>query len=97
MDLQAVAASTAQRIGVVQAGLDWLAAQGQVTVVKKENDTWQLAPGTAQAPAGDAARVWNRLNAMLTESAAYRAYFRRAPLEPLLSELAIVRGEGPRA
>jgi single-stranded-DNA-specific exonuclease len=83
IDLEAVAAITAQRIGTVQAGLDWLAARGQTGMVEREEVRWRLAAavGYGDLPTADAART--RLDALLAETAAYRAYLRDAPAETL--------------
>jgi hypothetical protein len=83
IDLEAVAATTAQRIGTVQAGLDWLAARGQTGIVEQEEVRWRLAAAAEydDQQAADAART--RLDALLAETAAYRAYLRDAPEETL--------------
>jgi single-stranded-DNA-specific exonuclease len=83
IDLEAVAATTAQRIGTVQAGLDWLAARGQTGIVEREETRWHLAAAARydDQQAADAART--RLDALLAETAAYRAYLRDAPAETL--------------
>ncbi len=79
VDLEAVAAHLAHRVGTVRAGLEWLAAVGQVVVVEQANNAWRLAPGSGQrdAPAIEAARA--RLDALLAETAAFRAYLRDLP------------------
>lgn len=83
-DLEAAAAVTAQRPLAVQAGLEWLAARGQVTVAELGDESWQLAPGTGQADAQETHEARARLDALLAESAAYRAYARIAPPASLL-------------
>jgi single-stranded-DNA-specific exonuclease len=79
VDLEAAAAALAQRIVTVQAGLEWLAAQGQIVIVERADATWRLAPGSGQRIpyAANAARA--RLESLLAETAAYRAYLRTAP------------------
>jgi single-stranded-DNA-specific exonuclease len=83
IDLEAAAAALAHRAATVQAGLDWLAARGQITILHRDNDHWRLAAGAGQSdpPAVQTARV--RLDALLAETAAYRNYLRTAPLTAL--------------
>jgi len=83
VDLEAAAAAVAQRVSAVQAGLEWLAAQGQIAIVERTDNLWRLAPGSGQQDpqAAEAARA--RLDALLAETAAYRAYARSAPAEAL--------------
>jgi single-stranded-DNA-specific exonuclease len=84
VELVAAAATTAQRVSTVRAGLEWLAAQGQVTLLEKANDAWQLAAEghCAYPEAVDSARL--RLDALLAETAAYRTYFRNTPADGLV-------------
>jgi single-stranded-DNA-specific exonuclease len=79
IDLEAVAATTTQRIGTVRAGLDWLAARGQMSIAEREEVRWRLALAVdhGDLPITEAARA--RLDALLAETAAYRAYLRDAP------------------
>jgi single-stranded-DNA-specific exonuclease len=83
IDLEAVAATTAQRIGTVRVGLDWLAAQEQIAIVEQDTERWRISTAVARSDlqAVDAART--HLEALLTETAAYRAYLRDAPAETL--------------
>jgi single-stranded-DNA-specific exonuclease len=84
IDLEVAAAALAHRCTTVQTGLEWLAARGQITILARDDDHWQLAPGPGQPDpqATDAARA--RLDALLAETAAYRAYLRTAPAAALL-------------
>lgn len=84
IDLEAVAARTAQCIGTVRAGLEWLAARGQAGIVEREEARWRLAAAAEydDQQVADAARS-TRLDALLAETAAYRAYLRDAPAETL--------------
>lgn len=76
--IQKIAAATGQREVVVRMGLDWLAAKGLFTADWPDGDTVVLKPGGE--PDSDAARLLASLRAMLAETAAFRAYFRRADL-----------------
>ena len=82
--LEAAAAATAQRVTTVKAGLEWLAAQGQVQIADREPDCWHLtmASGPPDPQAARLARA--RLKAILVETAAYRHYACQAPAEALL-------------
>ncbi len=78
--LPVLAAATAQRLPTVQAGLDWMQAQGHFTITRQEGEQVWVVEG-AQAPNGpadpslDPDHITLRLKALLDESAAYRAYF----------------------
>jgi len=82
--LEAAAAATAQRIVVVQAGLEWLAARGQVCIVSKATDCWEIRAGSEQADPQNVQIARARLDALLAETAAYRQYARQAPPTALL-------------
>lgn len=84
MSLSALAAATAQRETTVQAGLQWLAAKGQVRIVTSAGNQVTLAAGNGQRSAE--VEYWqHRVVALLEETAAYRAYFARANAATLLS------------
>jgi single-stranded-DNA-specific exonuclease len=78
-----LAAATAQRETTVRAGIAWLAAAGRIVVRSEEGDELRLAAGMEQREASltDAAA---HLKALLEETAAYRAHFRRAGKETLM-------------
>ncbi|HVU12126.1 MAG TPA: single-stranded-DNA-specific exonuclease RecJ [Phototrophicaceae bacterium] len=78
--LAALAAATTQREITVRTGLEWLVARGQITFVSAST----LAQGSGQ-PSPDLARITDRLNALLRETAAYRAFYRRADSARLLA------------
>ena len=80
-----LAAATAQREITVRAGLEWLAARGQIAISGDENGTLQLVSGTGKIMPGQA-EIGERLTAHLRETAAYRAFYRRADPTRLLSE-----------
>jgi len=79
VDLEAAAARLAHRVGTIETGLEFLAAQGIVQIVERGQARWKLARGTGhQDPqATDMANA--ALDALLAETAAYRAYAREAP------------------
>jgi single-stranded-DNA-specific exonuclease len=84
MDLETAAAKLGHRRSTVAAGLDTLAAQGSIQITDRQNDLWHLvrSAGPAEPEAVEVARA--RLEELLAESAAYRDYARRAPVQNLL-------------
>jgi hypothetical protein len=92
MNLDRAAAALGQTRAVVEAGLDLLAAGGSLAIIECDTASWRLAHGDSlpQMDAQHLARV--RLDALLAETAAYRDYFRNAPVTALVKLLA---SEGP--
>ncbi len=82
VDIQALAAATAQREATVRAGLEWLAAHGDVTL-HEENEGVRLEIGDKN-PKSDLSQATARLRALLEETRAYRAHFARAEAERLM-------------
>jgi len=83
--LERLAAATAQREITIRAGLDWLAARGQINITDETDGTITLAAGSGQASA-DLPALSEHLAAHLRETAAYRAFYRRADPARLLAE-----------
>jgi len=83
VSLTALAAATAQREATVRAGLEWLAARGQVRPIEETSDTLGLAPGDGHSHP-EAPEIQTRLKVLLKESAAYRSFFLRAGLDWLV-------------
>jgi len=79
-----LAAATAQREATVRQGLAWLEAHGDLSISELEDGRLLLAGGGA--PRSGLADITARLDALLAETAAYRAHFRRAPADRLLPE-----------
>jgi len=79
-----MAAETAQRMKTVEQGLNWLVSIGKITLVHQENDRLWVAPGKTINDLGGAARLRMEVQALLAESAAYRAHFKRADKDTLL-------------
>ncbi len=75
VQLDELAAMTAQRPETTRAGLDWLAARGQIAFADPDGGVVALSVG---GTATDVGPVTARLKRLLDESAAYRAYWRRA-------------------
>jgi single-stranded-DNA-specific exonuclease len=79
-----LAAATAQRRITVEQGLSWLVSRGNIALVKEEDDQLWVAPGKTINDLGSAARLWVEVQALLAETAAYRAHFKRADKDMLL-------------
>jgi single-stranded-DNA-specific exonuclease len=83
VDVQALAAATAQRPSVIVAGIHWLQAYGYLRVVGEVGSELQLEKGdglqTKELPQAQAI-----LQGLLQESAAYRSYISRADPRLLL-------------
>lgn len=89
MALQAVAAATAQRVAAIQAGLEWLEATGQIRIVEKPPERWQISSGPRRVDPLAAEDCMVKLGALLAETAAYRAYLRQAPISALRQSIAV--------
>ena len=81
-----LAAASAHREGTVRAGLAWLAARGDLTVVREDGESVTLADG-GQADPEAAARAEADVREMLTETAAYRRFYATTPLDELMRTL----------
>jgi single-stranded-DNA-specific exonuclease len=79
VDLEAAAARLAHRVGTIQAGLELLAAQGIVQIVERDQGRWKLARETGCQDPQATEMAGAALDALLAETAAYRAYAREAP------------------
>jgi hypothetical protein len=81
-ELEPLAAATAQRLESVRAGIRLLAARGDVEIVEVQSATIRLKHGDGMVSAQlEEART--RLQALLAETWAYRAYFSRTAPESL--------------
>jgi single-stranded-DNA-specific exonuclease len=79
-----LAAGTAQRRITVEQGFHWLVSSGKITLLKQENDVLWVAPGKTINDLGGAAQLRQEVQVLLSETAAYRAYFKRADKDTLL-------------
>jgi hypothetical protein len=84
LPLETAATKTAQVPSAVVAGLEWLAAEGQVVILERGEEAWRLAPGEGRRDSEAAALARTRLEALLAETAAYRDYMRSAPATALV-------------
>jgi hypothetical protein len=84
VDLAALAAATAQREITVRKGLDWLAAHGDIGIVSEVNGQFILSPGS-KTKTSNIEQTAEVLQALLAETAAYRAYFQKTEKSSLFS------------
>jgi single-stranded-DNA-specific exonuclease len=78
-----LAAATAAREATVRAGLTWLAARGSIGLTFGDGDEVRVSSGDGDARS-DLAQATSRLEALLAETAAYRAYYAAADKDRLL-------------
>lgn len=76
VSLEKLAAATAQRTDTVRAGIAWLEAHGDITVMEEEAGMLHLATSDGQ-PRANLSQTAARLQAWLEETTAYRAHFAR--------------------
>ena len=81
--IAALAAATAQRETTVRLGMKWMVESGHVTIVSDDGDVLILENGSGTLNS-ILPRTSAQLNALLQETAAYRAHFARASIESLL-------------
>jgi hypothetical protein len=71
-----LAAETAQREQTVRAGVEWLRARGQVSLIEQDEQVIRLAAGGEEDP-HTLEKMTDQLQALLKETAAYRAYWHK--------------------
>jgi single-stranded-DNA-specific exonuclease len=79
-----LAAATAQRRKTVEKGLNWLVSAGKISLLHQDGEQLCVAPGKAINDPGGAARLRVEVQALLAETAAYRAHFKHADKNSLL-------------
>jgi single-stranded-DNA-specific exonuclease len=84
LKLSDLATATAQREVTVEKGLAWLVARGHLTILEVKGETMQLASG-GQPSISEASQLEAQIQALLQETAAFRAYFVRADKERICS------------
>ena len=77
-------AATAQRPVTVRAGLEWLVAQGQISLKDENENGMEVYIGTSLKDPASGSRLWAEIQSLLAETAAYRAHFKRADKDTLL-------------
>jgi single-stranded-DNA-specific exonuclease len=81
VNLEELAAALGHRSATARLGLDWLVAQGKLSIYADEGEIVVLRP--AQRPPAEESLVKNLLQTALAETAAYRRFFREASLTAL--------------
>jgi single-stranded-DNA-specific exonuclease len=70
-------AATAQRAVTVRNGVEWLVAQGEISLIEKENEL-VVSVGASLKDSAGAARLLTEIQSLLAETAAYRVHFKQA-------------------
>lgn len=82
--LEELAAATAQRTSGVKAGLEVLAARGQLSVEIASDTEWQIVAASEPVDNEGLSLAYDRLTASLRETAAYRSFAALAPAHSLI-------------
>jgi predicted subunit of tRNA(5-methylaminomethyl-2-thiouridylate) methyltransferase len=80
--LPALASACGQRLATVRKGIEWLAARGQVVVERWDGDDLVITSGNGESQVTP--DLETELRVLLSETAAYRAFFRRADAGQLI-------------
>ena len=83
-DIRALAAATAQREATARAGIDWLAAHGDIVVLSESGHELSLGWGDRQVRES-LVQAGHRLHSLLEETAAYRRHVARADADALFA------------
>lgn len=94
VELTTLAAALAHRESTVRQGLEWLAARGHLTIAGEQAGKVTLAAGTG-VPTSALPRIATQLQALLDETAAYRAYFAAAEAAALVVNVKAEELRGP--
>ena len=76
VEVDRLAAALNQRLATTRKGIEWLEDTGQIKVTDWGDDEITIAAGTGEH-AAEGAEVKSELKMLLTETAAWRAYYRR--------------------
>ena len=83
--LPALASACGQRLATTRRGIEWLAARGQIVIQTWDGDDVTIAPGNGEKQRPQVAPdLETELRVLLSETAAYRAYFGRADARQLI-------------
>lgn len=93
VSLEELAAATAHRTGTVRAGLDWLAARGQISIIQLAAGSVRIGPGTGRVLQEHLDQAAERLHALLEETAAYRHFASTAPARVFVDVLDASAGQ----
>ncbi len=92
VDVERLAAALNQRLITTRKGLEWLEAAGQLRVLNWDENGLIIALGTGQATA-EADVVAAELKVLLSETAAWRQYYRRLEVEMIREALHAIHKE----
>ena len=88
-EISTLAAGTAHREETIEAGLEWLEAEGHVVITDERPGVVRLAPGGARSSDHsshvDSATITKRLRGLLEETRAYRGYVARVDADALVN------------
>jgi single-stranded-DNA-specific exonuclease len=83
--LPALASACGQRLATVRKGIEWLAARGQIVIQTWDGDDLTIASGNGEKQRPQVTPdLETELRVLLSETAAYRAYFGRADARQLI-------------
>jgi single-stranded-DNA-specific exonuclease len=82
VDVVRLAAALGQRLSTARKGIEWLEAEGEVRVVEWREDHVVIARGDGQK-SDEAEAIRSELHVLLSETAAWRAYYRRMTVEQI--------------
>lgn len=80
VSLPRLAGATAQKEITMRRGLEWLQAKGQISLEWLDGGQVKINTGAGPGESALAESLWDDITALLSESRAYRAYFREADL-----------------
>jgi single-stranded-DNA-specific exonuclease len=81
VNLDLLAASTAQRVISVQRGLQWLGSQGSISIIQVDNQEVLISAGGESTAVDEQNKILAQLVATLNETAAFRNYFLKADIQ----------------
>ncbi len=82
VDVQRLAAALGHRLSTTRKGIEWLEAAAQIRVLDWSEAHLTLARGD-RPQSEETATIESELKVLLAETAAWRQYYRRMPLEPV--------------
>ena len=87
VDVLQLAAAAGQRQATVRKGIEWLAAKGRIAILEDEPDVLHIGQDVLAfvVEAAQVEEIELQLKALLAETAAYRAYYRRCEASSLVA------------
>jgi single-stranded-DNA-specific exonuclease len=78
-----LSASTAQRTLTVRKGVHWLVLQGEIDTIMEKEDDLVVKIGSSFKNLAKASQLWEEIQSLLSETTAYREYFKSAEKDSL--------------